>query len=87
MQGQEPQRLTCINAGPAGCATLGRAAHTCRASPSFGKGASMFKPQILCAALIVATVTGCDKPAPPTPRPGLSGQSPSSAARKARPFR
>src|ERR1700752_1085704 len=26
----------------------------------------MFKPQILCAALIVATVTGCDKPAPPT---------------------
>ena len=32
----------------------------------FGKGASMFKPQILCAALIVATVTGCDKPAPPT---------------------
>jgi len=25
----------------------------------------MFKPQILCAALIVATVTGCDKPAPP----------------------
>ncbi len=34
----------------------------------FGKGASMFKPQILCAALIVATVTGCDKPAPPTPQ-------------------
>ena len=28
----------------------------------------MFKPQILCAALIVATVTGCDKPAPPTPQ-------------------
>src|ERR1700737_706394 len=26
----------------------------------------MFKPQILCAALIVAAVTGCDKPAPPT---------------------
>ena len=26
----------------------------------------MFKPQILCAALIVATITGCDKPAPPT---------------------
>ena len=26
----------------------------------------MFKPQILCAALIVATVAGCDKPAPPT---------------------
>src|SRR3984893_14477878 len=26
----------------------------------------MFKPQILWAALIVATVTGCDKPAPPT---------------------
>jgi multidrug efflux pump subunit AcrA (membrane-fusion protein) len=26
----------------------------------------MFKPQILCAALIVAVVTGCDKPAPPT---------------------
>ena len=26
----------------------------------------MFKPQILCAALIAATVTGCDKPAPPT---------------------
>ncbi len=26
----------------------------------------MFKPQILCVALIVATVTGCDKPAPPT---------------------
>jgi len=24
----------------------------------------MFKPQILCAALIVATITGCDKPAP-----------------------
>src|SRR4029077_1444025 len=34
----------------------------------FGKGAPMFKPQILCAALIVATVTGCDKPAPPTPQ-------------------
>src|SRR5271166_1287054 len=32
----------------------------------FGKAAPMFKPQILCAALIVATVTGCDKPAPPT---------------------
>ena len=28
----------------------------------------MFKSQILCAALIVATVTGCDKPAPPTPQ-------------------
>jgi RND family efflux transporter MFP subunit len=26
----------------------------------------MFKPQILCATLIAATVTGCDKPAPPT---------------------
>ena len=26
----------------------------------------MLKPQILCAALIVAAVTGCDKPAPPT---------------------
>jgi membrane fusion protein, multidrug efflux system len=26
----------------------------------------MFKPQIFCAALIVAAVTGCDKPAPPT---------------------
>jgi membrane fusion protein, multidrug efflux system len=26
----------------------------------------MFRPQILCAALIAATVTGCDKPAPPT---------------------
>jgi RND family efflux transporter MFP subunit len=26
----------------------------------------MFKPQILCAALIAAAVTGCDKPAPPT---------------------
>ena len=26
----------------------------------------MFKPQILCAALIAATVTACDKPAPPT---------------------
>ena len=25
----------------------------------------MFKPQILCAALIAATVTGCDKPVPP----------------------
>jgi len=25
----------------------------------------MFKPQILWAALIAATVTGCDKPAPP----------------------
>ena len=28
----------------------------------------MFKPHILCAALIVATVTGCDKPVPPTPQ-------------------
>src|ERR1700720_2831569 len=28
----------------------------------------MFKPQILWAALIVAAVTGCDKPAPPTPQ-------------------
>ena len=26
----------------------------------------MFKPQILLTALIVAAVTGCDKPAPPT---------------------
>src|ERR1700751_1657102 len=26
----------------------------------------MFKPLVLCAALIVAAVTGCDKPAPPT---------------------
>lgn len=26
----------------------------------------MFKPQILFAALIAATVTGCDKPTPPT---------------------
>ena len=25
----------------------------------------MFKPQVLCAALIAATVTGCDKPVPP----------------------
>jgi hypothetical protein len=32
----------------------------------FKKAASMLKPQILCAALIAATVTGCDKPAPPT---------------------
>ena len=28
----------------------------------------MFKPQVLCAALIAATLTGCDKPAPPTPQ-------------------
>jgi multidrug efflux pump subunit AcrA (membrane-fusion protein) len=28
----------------------------------------MFKPQILCAALIAATVTACDKPAPPAPQ-------------------
>ena len=28
----------------------------------------MFKPQVLCAALIVATVTGCDKPVPPAPQ-------------------
>jgi membrane fusion protein, multidrug efflux system len=28
----------------------------------------MFKPQILCAALIAATVTGCEKPAPPVPQ-------------------
>jgi len=28
----------------------------------------MFKPQILCAALIAATVTACDKPAPLTPQ-------------------
>src|SRR5215467_3468438 len=33
-----------------------------------GKGASMFKPQVLCAALIAATVTGCDKPVPPAPQ-------------------
>src|SRR5215472_5674144 len=25
----------------------------------------MFKPQLLCAAVIAATVTGCEKPAPP----------------------
>ena len=31
---QEPQRLTCINAGSAGCATLGRAANACGACPS-----------------------------------------------------
>jgi RND family efflux transporter MFP subunit len=29
----------------------------------------MFKPQILCVALIAATVAGCDKPAPPAPGP------------------
>src|SRR6516225_4350405 len=34
----------------------------------FGKGASMFKPQVLWAALIAATVTGCDKPVPPAPQ-------------------
>jgi RND family efflux transporter MFP subunit len=28
----------------------------------------MFKPQVLCAALIAATVTGCDKPVPPAPQ-------------------
>ena len=28
----------------------------------------MFKPQVLCAALIAVTLTGCDKPAPPTPQ-------------------
>ena len=28
----------------------------------------MFKPQVLCAALIAAAVTGCDKPVPPTPQ-------------------
>jgi RND family efflux transporter MFP subunit len=28
----------------------------------------MLKPQVLWAALIAATVTGCDKPAPPTPQ-------------------
>jgi membrane fusion protein, multidrug efflux system len=32
----------------------------------FQKAASMFKPQIILAGLIAATVTGCDKPAPPT---------------------
>jgi RND family efflux transporter MFP subunit len=32
----------------------------------FEKAMSMFKSQILWAALIAATVTGCDKPAPPT---------------------
>ena len=31
----------------------------------------MFKPRILWAALIAATVTGCDKPAPPTPQARL----------------
>jgi membrane fusion protein, multidrug efflux system len=31
----------------------------------------MFKPRILCAALIAATVTGCDKPVPPTPQARL----------------
>ena len=28
----------------------------------------MFKPQVLCAALIAATVTSCDKPVPPAPQ-------------------
>ena len=28
----------------------------------------MFKSQILCAALIAATVTACDKPVPPAPQ-------------------
>jgi RND family efflux transporter MFP subunit len=31
----------------------------------FRKAAPMFKSQILCAALIAATVTSCDKPVPP----------------------
>jgi membrane fusion protein, multidrug efflux system len=37
----------------------------------FEKATSMFKSQILWAALIAATVTGCDKPAPPTPQARL----------------
>ena len=31
----------------------------------------MFKPHILVAGLIAATVAGCDKPAPPTPQARL----------------
>jgi RND family efflux transporter MFP subunit len=34
----------------------------------FQKAASMFKPQIILAGLIAATVTGCDKPVPPAPQ-------------------
>jgi hypothetical protein len=37
----------------------------------------MSKPQILWAALIAATVTGCDKPAPPTSQARPARQSPS----------
>src|SRR6516164_7125921 len=32
----------------------------------FRKATSMFKPQVLCAALIAIAVASCDKPAPPT---------------------
>ena len=49
------------------------------------KAAPMFKSQIAAAALIAATVAGCNKTSPPLPRrPGPSGRSPSSTARKAR---
>ena len=41
----------------------------------------MFKSRIIAAALIAAAVAGCDKKSATIPRPGLSGPSPSSAAR------
>ena len=67
MQVQEPRGLTCINAGSAGAPLWSSRSHL-QGLALFGKGASMFKPQVLCAALIAATVTGCDKPVPPAPQ-------------------
>ena len=51
-----------------GSATSGPRPLTLAGLHLFRKAASMSKPQILWAALIAATVMGCDKPAPPTPQ-------------------